>query len=122
MDCSKCLHQCKAMCCGVVPISKDIFAKNKDKLNKNRPIIEEIDLGDSLIPLTKTGTCPFLTDDYKCGIYNDRPEVCRKFGDETHPMLICPYQSKDGRVRSRQERRQLERVNGKLIDKAVNFN
>ena len=28
-----------------------------------------------------------------CLIYEERPEICRKFGEEkeTHPMLQCPY-------------------------------
>ena len=51
----------------------------------------------------------------KCKIYNERPEVCKRFGDESHPALCCPYQDKNGRVRSRAERRYTERQIDKFI-------
>lgn len=35
--------------------------------------------------------CPFLRDDYKCNIYDRRPEICRKFGDGSHPLLTCQF-------------------------------
>lgn len=50
-------------------------------------------VGDSVIPLTEDCTCPFLDKDYKCVIYKHRPEVCQKFGDESHPLLVCPYKN-----------------------------
>ncbi len=60
-------------------------------------------------PTTKTHRCPFLTYDLKCNIYENRPFVCREFGKESHERLKCSFQDKDGRERSRQERRLIER-------------
>jgi Fe-S-cluster containining protein len=35
--------------------------------------------------------CPYIKDS-KCGIYNDRPTICRLFGTcGDHPMLKCPH-------------------------------
>jgi len=53
--------------------------------------------------------CPFLTKEWKCNIYDDRPFVCREFGKESHLMMHCRFQDKEGRVRSRQEQRMLDR-------------
>jgi Fe-S-cluster containining protein len=33
--------------------------------------------------------CPFLRADFKCNIYENRPDVCRKFGEI--PELPCKY-------------------------------
>ncbi len=46
-----------------------------------------------LIPIDEHVVCGFLTTDFKCAIYDQRPDVCRKFGSvaETHEMLICPH-------------------------------
>lgn len=55
------------------------------------------------------GICPFLGLDDRCTIYHDRPEVCHIFGSEIAITMTCSYQSKDGRIRSRQERRDIER-------------
>ena len=39
-------------------------------------------------------TCPFLERSVlgicSCRIYEKRPEVCRLFGNGSHPMLVCP--------------------------------
>lgn len=37
----------------------------------------------------KTNKCPFLRDDYKCNIYNDRPKICRVMGEID--KLKCEY-------------------------------
>jgi Fe-S-cluster containining protein len=60
-------------------------------------------------PELKSHRCPFLTYDLKCNIYEDRPFVCREFGKESHLMMKCCYQDKEGRVRSRQEIRAVNR-------------
>ena len=61
-------------------------------------------------PLNGSHRCPFLTYDLKCNIYADRPFVCREFGSESHLMMKCCFQDKDGRVRSRQETRAVTRA------------
>jgi len=41
------------------------------------------------MPLTNDGMCPFLSrHDQVCVIYDDRPYVCRAFGEI--PELQCP--------------------------------
>ena len=125
MDCSKCHSQCLASCCScAAPIPKDIYERNKDKI-VTQPIEifetegQDINLKDeiAIIALTEHHQCIFLNIDLSCNIYEDRPWICRKFGDESHPFLTCSYQSKDGRVRSRQERRAIERETAKTLEK-----
>ena len=100
-ECKKYHGQCKARCCGVVPIKLSLW-KKKQKYIQSSP--KEIMFGKSkegkvVIPLTETLLCPFLKEDLSCAIYEDRPDVCRKFGDETHELLCCPMQDKDGNER-----------------------
>ena len=41
-------------------------------------------LGNGVLALTsedmELNKCPFLRADYRCNIYENRPDVCRKFG------------------------------------------
>ncbi len=114
-DCKKMHSKCKAGCCGIVPISKEIYNSNKDKIVRQpHEIIEE---GDCVIPITQDVYCVFLDGDLHCNIYEDRPDVCRKFGDESHAMLFCPVLDKNGKERSRQNRRAVERQTAKYISK-----
>jgi Fe-S-cluster containining protein len=106
MNCDQCLKECKAACCGCFPIPKELYEKNKDKIVSP---IKELPIGDDIMLITEYLSCAFLTKDFKCNIYNERPEICRKFGDETHLCLICSYQDKDGNIRSRQMRRKILR-------------
>jgi Fe-S-cluster containining protein len=64
---------------------------------------------DIVMPITEDGYCPFLNKDLTCNIYETRPLVCRKYGDETHPCLKCPMQDSEGKVRSRQQKRAIYR-------------
>lgn len=125
MDCKKCHLKCKASCCGITPIPRQIFESNKDKIvTEPQEVIydcgppipktkeEPIDLLTSeevAIPITETGRCCFLNKDLSCNIYEDRPNVCRRFGDESHINLTCLFMSQDGRIRTRQETRSLYR-------------
>lgn len=115
-NCEKYLNKCKAKCCCSAPLERDLYEKHKDKALKPYTELdykgidpetgEEVDL---VIMTTEDGSCCFLDESLKCIIHDDKPIVCQKFGNESHPMLVCPYQDKDGRERSRQERRQRER-------------
>jgi len=98
----------------VVPFDKKFVDKNKHI--RVREVTHVTEFGDKVILETKDMMCPYLSKEYKCTIYNERPEVCRLFGNETHPLLVCPYQDKNGKIRSRQERRNIERENGKHFD------
>jgi len=107
--------KCKAQCCGIVPIPKEIYNSNKDKIVRHPH--EVLDQGDTVIPLTQDAYCVFLTSGLDCNIYENRPEVCRKFGDESHPMLFCPHLDKNGKERCRQNRRAIERQTEKYMSK-----
>ena len=114
-DCKKMHPKCKAQCCGITPIPKEIYHRNKDNIVRESKEIIETD--DAIISITDDAYCVFLNGDLSCNIYEDRPSVCRKFGDESHPMLFCPYLDKNGAERSRQNRRQVERQSAKFMSK-----
>ena len=156
-DCKKMHSRCKAECCSICPIPKDIWDRNSQKVVTTCE--EVIDLGvrpdphqckklellpnennihefkaqaknfteydfvnvHFVLPVTKSGMCPFLNEDYTCNIYDDRPGVCRDFGNESHPDLACSYQTKHGTERSRQECRKLKRGCMKRQEKLFNF-
>ena len=113
MNCEKCLKKCKAECCGVVPIPKKVF--NKFSFARKPSELKEI--GSNIFAYDKDNYCAYLNDEFKCSIYDHRPEVCRKFGDESHPLLFCPWQNKKGKLRSWLERRKIEKISGNLIKK-----
>ncbi len=110
MNCEGCLMRCKGECCQNVPLPARLFEKNKVL----RPITKMLDVGEQLgeayvVPVTDDNRCPFLDEQFHCSIYDQRPIVCRKFGDESCTFLTCSWQDKDGRIRSRQERRKVDR-------------
>jgi Fe-S-cluster containining protein len=113
MACEKLLNKCKAQCCGVVPIPSKVWEANQDKINrKPQQVMFEM---DAIIPVTKDGICPFLSDEHRCNIYDDRPEICQKFSDESHPMMCCTFINKDGVERKRQDKRRVERMQEKFV-------
>lgn len=115
-DCFKMHKKCKAICCSdSTPIPLDTFHKYKDKI-VNYPLRTTVIPPDHISGETDTGRCMFLNDDHTCNIYEDRPEICKKFGDESHPMLTCGFQAKCGRIRSRQEKRRIEREMNRWIE------
>jgi uncharacterized protein len=74
----------KGLCCGPVPITKGEVKKIRRKLkllsSQYRAELES----QTIYP----GTCIFYDSERdKCGIYSDRPQVCRSFG--YHQNLIC---------------------------------
>jgi Fe-S-cluster containining protein len=80
---------CKGDCCGPVPIPARTFAKHKAKLSSGC----EVHNCGEIVFAFKGVTCGFLNEKYRCRIYADRPDVCRKFGSplEQHPLLRCPH-------------------------------
>lgn len=114
-NCKKMHHKCKAECCGVVPIPKKTYESNIP--NIVRKPIDILETDDAYIPITEDAYCVFLNTDLSCNIYEDRPDICRKFGDESHPMLCCPVLDKNGKERSRQNRLKLFEEQSKIISK-----
>jgi Fe-S-cluster containining protein len=100
--CSNCkaFHSlCKAECCSVVPMTRQEFNGNFSFIV--RPVIGVVDFDrHTVIPETADNKCPFLRDDYACNIYDRRPEICRKFGDESHINMSCRFQKANGSARS----------------------
>jgi len=83
---------CHAACCGIVPIPSATFHANKHLLQRKVELMPFP--GDQIVAVeVETATCGFLTHDYHCAIYDNRPEVCRLFArrGETHPMLKCEH-------------------------------
>ena len=95
----KCLKKCDvsvchAECCGIVPIPDKLIAQFSVYLNKDTKIEKAFFLPpDVSICVTPAGRCGFLNSENRCLIYDNRPEICRIFGDpkSKHPMLQCSY-------------------------------
>jgi len=88
MNCN--IKKCKAKCCGAVPIPRDTYKG----FSKIRPVVKEfyIDEDNVIIAFTEDCSCPFLTYDYRCSIYDFRPEICRLFGSsDDDKMLQCKH-------------------------------
>lgn len=119
MSCPNCKdfqHLCKSGCCGYVPIDKVVWERNQS--NVQTLVKEVMEMGDgAVLPLTYSGKCPFLTAELACAIYDERPEVCRLFGNETHINLTCSYQKADGSARSFHERKRLDKKQNSIVKK-----
>lgn len=108
-ECKKYHCQCEAKCCGIVPLPQKVWSDNQAKIQREVKECHKanaIDPDDGkrknfFLPITEDGYCPFLTKDFDCAIYEQRPKVCKKFGDETHWALRCPMQHADGSPRTR---------------------
>lgn len=49
--------------------------------------------------------CVFLDHDKRCAIYDERPDICREFGEEKMPN--CPFIKPDGTLRCGEETRKM---------------
>lgn len=128
-DCSKMHPKCKAECCScTTPIPSDIYRNNLDKRvelpneemefksNEDKEIFpSDIDI----IAMTDSGKCTFLNKNLSCNIYKDRPPICKKFGDESHSALKCCWIDKDGKERSRADRRRIEKEQYKFTERVI---
>jgi Fe-S-cluster containining protein len=111
-ECKKYHCECKARCCGIVPIPVVTWQKNQHNIQKPVLYAHKVLAQDphtekretSILPVTEEMLCPFLKEDLSCAIYQQRPEICKKFGDETHLMLCCPVQKADGTPRTENEK------------------
>jgi len=84
--------KCKSECCGIVPIEKVIVDLHRNKINPKAQIIEATE-STNIVFIPESGRCGFLNSDHGCKIYNDRPLVCRMFGEKgnINPLLKCPH-------------------------------
>lgn len=82
---------CKAACCGPVPIQNSVIRKFKSLINEGSTRTR---MGDaSLLYHSETLRCGFLSSEHICKIYENRPDVCRKFAEpnETDIILKCHH-------------------------------
>lgn len=120
MNCESCHSKCKAICCSfATPLPRELFLKNIDKRQAKIININSIS-GLHVVVETDTDNCVFLSADFKCVIYDERPEICQKFGDESDILMTCSYQTKDGEIRSRQQVRAIDAKKMKVIETRVN--
>lgn len=89
MNCN--IKECKAACCGPVPMDLKLIEKHKDKLNPGSKLFKEGEMSIHFNPATFN--CGFLNPNHKCSIYEDRPDLCKRFGDpkEENRILKCIY-------------------------------
>ena len=88
----KCLlHKCDARCCYNIAFTHGEIERFADKIVN--PVIDYYPFGCVQISMTnldlEKNKCPFLRPDRKCNIYDNRPDICRKFGEI--PELPCKY-------------------------------
>ena len=87
-------YKCKCSCCYNIPFENNELVKYADKIVN--PVRFTIPMGFALVAFTDPdplkNKCPFLRADYKCNIYELRPDVCRKFGEID--KLPCKYLKK----------------------------
>jgi hypothetical protein len=108
----KCKEDC-AECCGIVPIPNEIFDRNSADVQKD--ILKSVEFdNDDRIYETADGYCPFLTADKKCAIYNDRPDICKRYGID--PTLPCPHIKPNGNPRSTADSKRTQRKINQEVD------
>ena len=88
----KCLlHKCNAHCCYNIAFEHGELERFSSMIVN--PVIAFTPFGCVRIAMTDMdfdkNKCPFLRADYKCNIYENRPNVCRKMGEI--PELPCKY-------------------------------
>ena len=110
----KCKENC-GECCGIVPIPTRVWNENKNKAKK---FIKQMHVSEVFVfPITEDLKCCFLNDNDRCLIYEDRPDVCKKYGqcDE----LPCPYLKKNGRAWTEGKAKQIRKKIDRDVDNAI---
>jgi len=100
---------CEADCCGPIPMPREFVKEREDLIaadyTDTLPEHEEF-----MFPVTDDLRCIFLDGvRLECLVHAERPDVCRKFGDESHAQMCCPYLRSDGTPRTKTERKQAMR-------------
>lgn len=113
LDCSKCIPRlCQGDCCIYVPLPRELWEKFKHLAQQEVVVLGwekgKISVGKTVtkdvLPLTGNLKCPFLSKDFKCVIYEDRPWVCRLFGVGEKIGAQCYYMKPSGKLRGKNER------------------
>lgn len=109
----QCIEGCRAECCGMVPLQKEL-AKQFEYLAQVKP--QEIhEWNGRVFALTEDFLCVFLNrNTRKCVIHEHRPQICRDYGQK--PELPCPYVDLKGNKRSPAKVRRTIRFINKKVD------
>jgi Fe-S-cluster containining protein len=116
IDCSKCKD--RGCCCGIMIFTKDFIDKHKDKIQVKD--FKEIAEGELIHLFIDDGGCPFLNRATKvCEIYEDRPEICRRYGIDLSDnfKIACPYFKPNGNEWSEAMKKRIERHREHFINK-----
>lgn len=85
------LHKCDAHCCYNIAFEHGELERFQSMIVN--PVLGFTPFGAVRITMTDwdldKNKCPFLRADRRCNIYENRPDVCRKFGEI--PELPCKY-------------------------------
>ena len=106
---------CQGNCCGNTPLPSELVEKNRDKFQVE--VIKELKAdfndGENIYCETEDNKCVFLNRKTLGGmIYNERPEICRKFGtDKENTIMQCPFLKVNGNPRSPAQQRRYQRQN-----------
>ena len=98
IDCSKCPHKTgsEAFCCGIIPFPLKFLEEHKPFFQENGELKEN---GEQAIILTPDFLCVFFNrKEHNCAIYEERPTVCKMYGEVE--QLQCPYFKRSGNRRS----------------------
>ena len=94
------ITKCRANCCYNVPFEHHELVRFADKI-VTQPVEYEYLMGSAILPhvikIEKPedifkNKCPFLRHDCTCNIYENRPEICRLYGQIDR--LPCEYRKK----------------------------
>lgn len=70
------VSKCHAACCGIVPIPRETFEKHVGDIQRPYHVFPFLQ-GTVTVTDIEKPVCAFLTQDFRCAIYEDRPEICR---------------------------------------------
>ena len=110
-NCIPHLETCKAQCCG-----KRIHTKRLWKLKSHyAEYVTKVEYINNMACITtKDNMCPFLCRKvHRCKIYNNRPSVCKQFGETKG--LLCAFQGRLGFKRSIAKRTKILREQKKKV-------
>lgn len=80
--------ECKGQCCTFPGFTNKEYKKVRDKYGLPAGT-QSRRFGDKRMLYVGDGNCPYLQKTGACGIYEDRPKVCRLYGEI--PELPCQY-------------------------------
>lgn len=103
--------QCGAECCDVsTPFSLEDIKQIKKKHKKLLRGVKLVKSKADAYTLHKRGNtqCVFLSEDKRCKVYEDRPQICRDFGEKAYAR--CAYCGLDEIPTDPEELRELARI------------